>query len=65
MMSMLSSSVVDCDLVPWSSQTKDYEIGTCCFLAKHATLRNKSKDWLAWKQDNVNKNVKNIFFINV
>ena len=47
------------------SQTKDYEIGTCYFLAKHATLRNKSKDWLACKQDNVNKNVKNIFFINV
>ena len=32
---------------PQSGQTKDYEIGICCFSAKHAALRRKSKDWLA------------------
>jgi len=43
--SMLASHVVDYG--PQSGQTKDYEIGICCFSAKHAALRRKSKDWLA------------------
>jgi hypothetical protein len=34
-------------------QTKDYEIGICCFSAEHAALRNKSKDWLTRNLDNV------------
>jgi hypothetical protein len=34
-------------------QTKDYKIGICCFSAKHAALRRKSKDWLNRNQDNV------------
>jgi hypothetical protein len=38
-----------------SSQTKDYEISMCCFSAKHAALRRKSKDWLAWNHENVFK----------
>ena len=29
---------------PRSDHTKDYGIGICCFSAKHATLRRKSKD---------------------
>jgi hypothetical protein len=33
-------------------QTKDYCIGICCFSAKHAALRRKSKDWLAQNQKN-------------
>jgi hypothetical protein len=36
-------------------KTKDYKIGICCFSAKNATLRSKSKDWLAWNQDNVSE----------
>ena len=36
-------------------QTKDYEIGICCFSAKHAALRIKSKDWLVWNQDDVSE----------
>ena len=32
---------------PQSSKIKDYKIGICCFSAKHAALRRKSKDWLA------------------
>jgi hypothetical protein len=27
----------------------------CCFSAKHAALRRKSKDWLARNQDNVSE----------
>jgi len=27
----------------------------CCFSAKHAALRRKSKDLLDWNQDNVSK----------
>ena len=45
--SVLASSAVDRGFESWSGQTKDYIIGICCFSAKHATLRRKSKDWLA------------------
>ena len=45
MVSVLASSVVDCGFEPRSGQTKDYKIGICCFSAKHAALRRKSKDW--------------------
>jgi hypothetical protein len=30
----------------------DYEIGICCFSAKHPSLRRKDKDWLARNLDN-------------
>jgi hypothetical protein len=33
----------------------DYEIGICCFSAKHAALRRKSKDLLARNQNNVSE----------
>jgi hypothetical protein len=52
---MLTSSVVDRGFDLWSGQTKDYKIGVCCFSAKHAALRSKSKDWLAWNQNNVSE----------
>jgi hypothetical protein len=42
MVSVLASSVVD-------------KIGICCFYAKHAALRRKSKDWLARNQNNVSE----------
>jgi len=35
-----------------SGQTKDYKIGICCFSAKHAALRRKSKGWLTRNQNN-------------
>jgi hypothetical protein len=31
------------------------EIGICCFSAKHAKFRRKSKDWLARNQENVSE----------
>ena len=33
----------------------DYQIGICCFSAKHAALRRKRKDWLARNQDTVSE----------
>jgi len=43
----LLKSVVDRVFYPQLGQTKDYKIGICCFSAKHAALRRKSKDGLA------------------
>ena len=53
--SMLATSAVDRGFEPRSGQTKDYKIGICCFFAKHAALRRKSKDWKAWNQNNVSE----------
>ena len=39
MVSVLASSAVDGGFGPGSGQTKDYEIGICCFSPKHAALR--------------------------
>ena len=55
MVSVLTSSAVDCGFEPWSGQIKDYEIGICCFSAKHAALRRKNTDWLALNQNNVSE----------
>ena len=55
MVSVLASNAVDHGFEPRSSQTKDYKIGICCFSAKHAALRRKSKDWLARNQNNVSE----------
>ena len=50
MVSMLGSSAVGRGFELWLGQAKDYEIGICCYFAKHATL---SKDQLVRNQDNV------------
>jgi hypothetical protein len=55
MVSVLASSVVDCRFEPRSGQTKDYNIGICCFSAKYAALSSKRKDWLARNQNNVSE----------
>ena len=34
---------------------QSYKIDICCFSAKHAAIRRKSKDWLAWNQNNVSE----------
>jgi hypothetical protein len=51
MISVLTTSVVDCVFKAWSGHTKDYKIDICYFSTKHAALRTKSKDGLAWNQD--------------
>ena len=53
MVSVFVSSAVDRDFKPRCGQTKDYEIGICCFSVKHAALKSKSKDWFARNQNNV------------
>jgi hypothetical protein len=55
MVSVLASSEVDRGFEPRSVQTKDYKISICCFTAKHASLRSKSKDSLAPNQNNVSE----------
>ena len=55
MVSVLASSAADRGFKPRSGQTKEYTISICCFSAKHAALRRKSKDWLARNQDNVSE----------
>ena len=52
---MLPSSAIYSRFVPRSGQTKDYEIGICCFSDKHTAFRGKSKDWLARNRDNVSE----------
>jgi hypothetical protein len=47
MVSVFASGAIDCGYEPRSCQTKEYRIGICCFSAKNAALRRKSKDWLA------------------
>jgi hypothetical protein len=48
-------ALVDRRFEPLSDQTKHYKIGICCFSAKYAALRSKSKDWLARNQNNVSE----------
>jgi hypothetical protein len=55
MVTMLASSAVDCGFEPRSGQTKDFKIDICCFSAKYAALRRKSKDWLTRNLNNVSK----------
>ena len=55
MVSVPALSVVDRGFELPSGQTNDYEMGICCFFAKHAALRSKSKYWLARNQNNVSK----------
>jgi len=55
MISVLASNMVDRGFEPRSGQTKDYKIANCYFSAARASLRSKSKDWLARNQDNVSE----------
>ena len=55
MVSVLASSAIDCGYELRSCQTKEYKISICCFSAKNAALRRKSKDWLARNQNNVSE----------
>ena len=55
MESVLALSAVDRGFERRSGQTKDYNIGMCCFSTKHTALRKKNKDWLIRNQDNVSE----------
>ena len=53
--SVFASSAVDHGFEPRSGQIKCHKIGICCFFAKHAALKRKSKDRLARNQDYVSE----------
>ena len=56
MVSMPASIVVDHGFQSWSRQIiEDCQIGmyVCCFSAKHAAFKSKSKNRLEHNQDNV------------
>ena len=55
MASVLAWNATDCEFEPRSGQTKEYKIGICCYSAKHAALKNKSKDWFAHNHDSVSE----------
>ena len=55
MVRVLASSVVDHGFENLLGQTKDYEIGICCYSVKHVALRSKNKDYLARNQNNVSE----------
>jgi hypothetical protein len=55
MVRMLASSSVDRGFESRSGQTKDYNIGICCFSAKHTALRRKNEYRLARNRDNVSE----------
>ena len=52
MVSMFASGAVARGFKLWASITKDYKIGICWCSAKHTTLNNKGKEWLAQNQNN-------------
>ena len=55
MVCVIVSSAVDREFEPQSGETKDYKIDMWCFFAKHAALKSKCKEWLAWNQSNVSE----------
>jgi hypothetical protein len=55
MVNVFALSVVDRGFEPLCGQTKNYEIGICCFSAKHSELSEKSKDWIVRNQNNVSE----------
>jgi len=55
MIIVLTSNTVDREFDHRSDQTKDYEIGICCFSSKHVALWRKSKVWMARNQNNVSE----------
>ena len=62
MVSVLALSVVDSGFEPGRVKPKTiYNIGICCFSAKHAALRRKSKDWLARNQNNVSRVERHVY----
>ena len=53
MASVFAVSVVDGRFKNMLGQTKDPNIGICCFSVKHAAPKGKTKDWLSWNQNDL------------
>ena len=54
-MSIGLPSVVDRWFYPWSGQTNDYKISSCCFSTYPTTLTSKIKFWLVRRQESVSE----------
>jgi len=54
MVDVLASNAVDRGFELRSGKP-DYKNDICCFCAKHAALRKKSKDWFVQSPDNVSE----------
>ena len=52
MVRVLPSGAVNPGFPSPSGQTKDCQIGICCFSSEHAVVMIKSKDWLTRNQGN-------------
>ena len=52
MVIVFASIVTDLGFERQASETKDYNIGICCFSAMHAALRSKSKNGWFQNQEN-------------
>ena len=50
---LLAAGAMDRGFMHRSSNPKTIKKGICCFSTKHAALKIKSKDWLAWNKNNV------------
>jgi len=61
MVNVLSSNAVDYVLDSRSGKTKDYNIGICCFSAKHVALTNKNKYCLV--VNHINVSMESVMFI--
>jgi len=62
MISVIASGAVDRGF----EQPKNYKIGICCFSAKHAASRRKSKYWFLQNQNNVREwSDKNVYPLTV
>jgi hypothetical protein len=50
---------------PGRINPNDYKIGVCCFYSRNASIRSKSKGWLARNHNNVSEwsDISNIFFV--
>jgi hypothetical protein len=55
MVSVFVLIAVDLGFELRSGKHNDYTIVMCCFSAKHAAIKKKSKDWLDRNQDNLSE----------
>ena len=62
MVNALDSSAVDREFEPpRSGQTKDFNIGICCFPANRAALRRNNKDLLARNLENASEWMRHVY----
>jgi hypothetical protein len=53
MVGVLVSIVVDRGVDSWSGQTKDYQIGICCFFDRHLVTISKKYIWIDYEMNDI------------